>query len=68
MPVYDSDRNPCHKHGMVLTCYVDGHKRFRAVRLEEDTPTTGADDPVAMAASPAEFKLPADAPLPRPTR
>jgi hypothetical protein len=31
MPTYTSDRESCHKSGVILTCYVDGHKRFRAL-------------------------------------
>ncbi|HVP09765.1 MAG TPA: hypothetical protein VMV94_01105 [Phycisphaerae bacterium] len=29
-----SDREWCHKSGVILTCYVDGRKRFRAVPLD----------------------------------
>ena len=33
MSARTSDREPCHKRGVVLTCYVNGCKRFRAVAL-----------------------------------
>ena len=33
MPARASDRESCHKRGVVLTCYVNGRKRFRAVPL-----------------------------------
>ena len=29
-----SNRGSCHKRGVVLTCYVNGRKRFRAVPLD----------------------------------
>ncbi len=30
------DKESCHKRGVVLTCYVDGHKRFRVVPVDGD--------------------------------
>ncbi len=30
------NRNSCRTSGVILTCYVDGHKRFRPVSLAED--------------------------------
>lgn len=31
-----SNRSPCRTSGVILTCYVDGHKRFRSVPLAEE--------------------------------
>ncbi len=30
-----SDQTDCRKSGLVLTCYVDGRKRFRAVSVDD---------------------------------
>lgn len=30
-----SDPTGCRKSGLVLTCYVDGRKRFRAVNVDD---------------------------------
>lgn len=32
MPGLESHESTCRRQGVVLTCYVDGKKRFRAVR------------------------------------
>ena len=29
-----SENDSCRKRGVVMTCYIDGHKRFRAMSLE----------------------------------
>jgi len=49
MPAYDSEQSTCRKLGLILTCYVDGRKRFRAVRLEPPTPAAANDDPAPAA-------------------
>ena len=35
-------RETCHKTGVVMTCYVDGKKRFRATDLAQESPTAPA--------------------------
>ena len=37
MPAHTSDRESCRKQGMILTCYVNGRKRFLAVPLNSAT-------------------------------
>ena len=44
MSLRASDRESCHKSGIVLTCYVDGHKRFRTVPLSAFTDRAPPDD------------------------
>jgi hypothetical protein len=39
-----SDREVCHKSGVILTCYVDGRKRFRAVPLGCDAQDEDSGD------------------------
>ena len=38
MPGIESQETTCRKLGFVLTCYVDGKKRFRAVRAASGEP------------------------------
>lgn len=37
MQTRKSDRDTCHGSGVILTCYVNGRKRFKAVPLEDET-------------------------------
>jgi hypothetical protein len=57
-----SNRNSCHTSGVILTCYVDGHKWFRSVPVTEETAeqgSTGIDcDADAGARDAARFALP----------
>lgn len=36
MRAQTSDRTFCQKSGYILTCYMDGRKRFRALRIDGD--------------------------------
>ncbi len=36
MQARTSDRDTCHGSGVILTCYVNGRKRFKAIPLDED--------------------------------
>ncbi|MCB9853806.1 MAG: hypothetical protein H6819_11965 [Phycisphaerales bacterium] len=39
MAAQPSQKPTCTKRGVILTCYVDGKKRFRAMQVEPDRPT-----------------------------
>lgn len=49
MPSRTLDRQRCLKRGCILTCYVDGRKRFRALSLDNvptpEAPRFGSDRP-----------------------
>jgi len=51
-------RETCHKTGVVMTCYVDGKKRFRAADLAQESPTasTQADAGEVHSAQPATIR------------
>jgi hypothetical protein len=34
MALAGTTRSTCHKRGIILTCFVDGHKRFRPLVFE----------------------------------
>lgn len=51
-----SERSRCVKRGVILTCYLDGRKRFRAVPLE------GGPGPASL---PARRPVPATRPAAR---
>lgn len=34
-----TENRSCTKRGVILTCYVDGKKRFRALAVDNDRPT-----------------------------
>lgn len=42
MPGIESRETTCRKLGFVLTCYVDGKKRFRAIRADLCEPCQAA--------------------------
>ncbi len=39
MATQPSQNRSCTKRGVILTCYVDGKKRFRALAVDADRPT-----------------------------
>lgn len=49
-------RRECRKCGIILTCYVDGRKRFRSVAIAHDSATAsfhGAPAPAETSALPS---------------
>jgi hypothetical protein len=62
MPPEASNRNSCRTSGVILTCYVDGHKWFRSVPVTEETTGQGSGsldcDADARSRDAARFALP----------
>lgn len=54
MPLRASDRESCRKSGIVLTCFVDGRKRFRTVPLTAFIDQAVPDDEEAALADAAD--------------
>jgi len=44
----------CRKCGVILTCYVDGRKRFRALRLAEFTASPIENAAIVTSSTPRE--------------
>jgi hypothetical protein len=52
MSLHAPGREACRKSGAILTCYVDGHKRFRVVPLFSIPDSTPPDEDLSSVETP----------------